>query len=118
MVAGEKGREIRKDKFTQLLKLLLSFNERIEYDYSEIRHFSNRVSSNYADISVNNTNNRKTWCWIRPSEDTHPIWKCEYFSEKPPEEKLELVRNNNACYRCLGKGNSSSFAAPYPLLLV
>ena len=75
----------------------------------------NSASSNYVANSVNAvgggdfTGSRRPWCWIHPEENTHPIWRCLEFSGKPPKERIDLVRNNNACYRCLEQGHSSRF---------
>ena len=128
LVTGDKRMEIGRNKFPHLLKLLRSFSERIEYEFSELRSPTNRVSANYADMNgktvpssasyadmkekiVQSSGNstRKPWCWKHPNEETHPIWRCEQFSERSADIRLELVRNNNACYRCLQQGHSARF---------
>ena len=35
---------------------------------------------------------------------SHPIWKCPLFAEKTVKERIELVRVNKACQRCLAIG--------------
>ena len=116
LVTGEKRREICNKKNYFLLQLLLKFKARIEYEFSAMRNLErNSASSNYVENSVLTvggvgvTGSRRPWCRIHPEENTHTIWRCLEFSGKPPKGRIDLVRNNNACYRCLEQGHSSRF---------
>ena len=35
----------------------------------------------------------------------HPIWRCRLFEGKEPQEKVDLVRKNNACFACIDIGH-------------
>ena len=40
--------------------------------------------------------------------DTSPVWACRAYEEKSPKEKVELVRDNIACWSCLRQGHKVS----------
>ena len=49
--------------------------------------------------------NRKQRCWLHQTNDDHPIWRCGLFERKEPQEKVNSVRKNNACFACLDVGH-------------
>ena len=112
VVTGEEHDKISKNKFPFLLKLLLQFRERIEYELLDIRgsiyegrtvhHGEGRLKGRNIDKPVEN---KKQKCWIHMSNVDHPIWRCRVFENKSPSEKVDLVRKNNACFACLEIGH-------------
>ena len=109
IVTGDKRDEISRDKFTSLLKLLLTCRERIEYKISEIRFVSAKKGKvNHGELSKTRNEqvleNRKQRCWLHQTNGDHPVWRCRLFESKEPQEKVDLVRKNNACFACLDIG--------------
>ena len=112
VVPGEECDKISKNKFPSLLKLLLQFRERIEYELSDIRgsiyeggavhHGEGRLKGCNIDKPVES---KKQKCWIHLSNGDHPIWRCRVFENKSPSEKVDLVKKNNACFACLEIGH-------------
>ena len=109
IVTGEKRTEIAKDKFPSLLKLLIHFRERLEYEMSNIRgdiSDKGKVTSNEGRLKGNKpTESNKQRCWIHLTNGDHQIWRCRVFASKSPSEKVDLVRRNNACFACLEVGH-------------
>ena len=111
-MTGEECDKISKNKFPSLLKLLLQFRERIEYELSDIRgsiyeggtvhHGEGRLKGRNIDKPVES---KKQKCWIHLSNGDHPIWRCRVFENKSPSEKVDLVKKNNACFACLETGH-------------
>ena len=112
VATGEERDKISKNKFSSLLKLLLQFRERIEYELSDIRgniyeggmvhHGEGRLKGSNIDKPVGS---KKQKFWIHLSNGDHPIWRCRVFENKSPSEKVDLVRKNNACFACLEIGH-------------
>ena len=112
VVTGDEHDKISKNKFPSLLKLLLQFRERIEYEPSDIRgsiyegrtvnHGEGRREGRNIDKPVES---KKQKCWIHLSNGDHPVWCCRVFDNKSPSEKVDLVRKNNACFACLEIGH-------------
>ena len=109
IVTGEKHTETDKDKFPSLLKLLIHFRERLEYEMSNIRgDISHKGKVNFIEgwLEGNKpTESNKQRCWIRLTNGDHPKWRCQVFASKSPSEKVDLVRKNNACFACLEVGH-------------
>ena len=81
IVTGEKRKEIAKDKFPSLLKLLLiHFREGLEYEMSNIRGdipHKGKVNFNEGWLKGNKpTESNKQRCWIHLTNGDHPIWRC------------------------------------------
>ena len=109
IVTGEKRMEIIKDQFPSLLKLLIHFQERLEYEMSNIREdISHKGKVNFSEGRLKGnkpTESNKQRCWIHLTNGDHPIWRCRVFASKSPSEKVDLVRKNNACFACLEVGH-------------
>ena len=102
MITGNEKEPIQKDKFPYLLKLLVQFRERIEYKHASLRSSLNsrlreQLNFNVQD-TIDDSNNRRVWCWLHPDSADHPIWRCEEFRMKSIEERLALVKTNRACF--------------------
>ena len=123
------------NKFCSLLEFLLEHKRAIEYEMMNIRAPSkqvqfqdqkeekqvktlqvasvkeNRESDSIQDNDESDDQDDYWYenfrCWIHRS-DTHPVWACRAYEEKSPEEKVELVRENNACWSCLRQGHKVS----------
>ena len=110
IVTGDERDEISRDKFPSLLKLLLTCRERIEYKLSEIRFVSAKKGKvNHEELSKTRNEqvleNTKQRCWLHQTDGDHPIWRCRLFESKEPQEKVDLVRKNNAYFACLDIGH-------------
>ena len=115
IITGENKEEIRENKFPALLKLLLRFKDRIEYQQSGLRFLNqNKYSSHHVDnekcnrlsaAANGNHPDSHPWCWLHPRQTSHPIWRCKQLEESSPEERLQLVKDNKACYACLQEGH-------------
>ena len=101
IVTGEDRITIGKDKFPRLLKLLLSFKERLEYKFSDLRLEEEEIED---DVHHADSRPARNNCWIH-AELQHRIWNCRTFANKTIQEKLELVRLKNACTKCLDTGH-------------
>ena len=114
MVTDESELNIERDKFPNLLKLLGQFKHRLEYRLSDIRQIPRVKGGVHFGDTTNNRDerpmqmSRRPWCWLHPDRDDHPIWRCEEFAAKSAKERLELVRNHEACFRCLDQGHKTS----------
>ena len=103
VVTGENRISVGRDKFPQLLKLLLRHKERLEYKLSDVRSTELKtVGVHAADVR----SGRRALCWIHTESD-HPIWRCKSFERKSIEEKLDLIRKNKACCKCLESDHES-----------
>ena len=106
IVTGDDRISIGSDKFPALMKLLLQFEERIEYRQSSMRMSCHRnVLANAADGRIkedglSTLNNKRPWCWLHPNCNDHPIWRCKLFEEKTGLERINLLKSNNACFSC------------------
>ena len=98
--------EIVKDKFPALLDLLLEFRERIEYKFSDLRSGSSEMG--HTLLANRGIKEEKPRCWMHPNHHGHPIWKCKAFENKSAAEKIKLVRENEACFRCLEQGHTAN----------
>ena len=94
-----------KNKFALLNKLLLEFRDRIEYKLANIRMV---CEDRYAAHHVNLQNSviKKSQCWLHKINGDHPIWRCRLFLSKSVSERIELVKQNRACYSCLDLGHT------------
>ena len=97
--------EIIKDKFPALLDLLLEFRERIEYKFSDLRSGSSEMG--HTLLANRGIKEEKPRCWMHPNHHGHPIWKCIAFENKSAAEKIRLVRENEACFKCLEQGHTT-----------
>ena len=102
------------DKFSTLKTLLDDWRGRIEYKVANVR--ATIVTPQESSVLLgtsntrpnNNTNSRSYSCWIHTTNDSHPIWRCKKFQGMPVDERIELVRQNRACFKCLEKGHATA----------
>ena len=99
-----------RNKFELLNKLLLEFRDRIEYKLANIRKVDEKkyVSYHINPQTSQTSLTKKSKCWLHKINGDHPIWRCRLFLNKPVLERIELVKQNNACYSCLELGHTAS----------
>ena len=96
------------NKFELLRKLMDEWRNQIEYKLANIRKISEkRCLSNHMGSQFPN-NGKRSKCWLHKMNGDHPIWRCRLFQNKPVKERIQLVKENNACYRCLETGHTST----------
>ena len=100
--------EIVRDKFPALLDLLLEFRERIEYKFCYLR--SEPTVIGHTHLTNRGMKEEKLRCWMHPNHHGHRIWRCKAFESKSATEKIKLVRENEACFRCLEQGHTTNSA--------
>ena len=106
------------DKFSLLKALLDDWRARIEYKIANLRAsttteegtvFFGNSSTNNSNNNNNTTRTQQQPCWmIHTSNNNHPIWRCREFQKKSVDERIALVRENNACFKCLSKGHNTA----------
>ena len=110
MVTDESREYVERDKFPNLLNLLCQFKNRLEYRLSDIRK-APKGGVHFRDTTKREDGAkpmiRSPWCWIHPERDDHPVWRCEEFAAMDANERLELVRKHDACFRCLDQGHKT-----------
>ena len=99
--------EIVRDKFPALLDLLLRVRERIEYKFCDLRSGSSEIG--HTLLTKEKIKEEKPRCWMHPNHQGHPIWKCKAFESKSAAEKIKLVRENEACFKCLEQRHTTKF---------
>ncbi|XP_057308008.1 uncharacterized protein LOC130645900 [Hydractinia symbiolongicarpus] len=109
IVVQEKHDQFKSEAEEALLKLLLTYRERIEYKCSNIRscdEFRGNVNlSDSRDPRNSLENTLKQRCWLHQVNGDHPIWRCRLFQSKSPEERVDLTKKYNACFACLEVGH-------------
>ena len=114
-VKGCNGANIDKlNKFPALLEFLVERKSVIEYMSTDLRasasshkgniHLAQETSNNVTD----NETTERYRCWMHKN-NSHGVHECTLFSEKTPEERIRLVKENRACWSCLKIGHKSSF---------
>ena len=98
-----KGENKYKSKF--LTTLLYEFRDRIEYKLANIRKVSEKGYVAYVNPNPLPSPIRKSKCWLHKTNGEHPIWKCRLFLNKSVEERIELTKENNACFSCFEVGH-------------
>ena len=80
VATGGKRTEIAKAKFPSLLKLLIHFRERLEYEVSIIRggiSHKRKVHLKEGWLTGSKpTESNKQRCWIHLTNGDHAIWRC------------------------------------------
>ena len=88
-----------------VFKLLMDFLERwrriIEYDAAAIRVVIEKKAgvTNLATSKQGNAAKSEV-CWLH-EDGYHPVWKCKLFQMMPIKEKLDMVKQKQACEACL-----------------
>ena len=82
-------------RFELMLELLQKWAIR-EYDQASIRKAPEKT------VRANHTTQRpvKEACWIH-TQEKHPIWVCQTFKAMPLNERVDLTKQNKACFACL-----------------
>lgn len=105
----------RSNKFQELLKFLLHQNKTtFEYESSELRTTDSQSikgSTHYAGGSESNiyTSQQgkqlpRNKCLFH-NKGEHSTCECQYFLFKTPQERLETLKQKNACLSCLKHGH-------------
>jgi hypothetical protein len=110
-----------RQKFKALMDLLDDWRNRLEYINSGIRTMPEQRGDSH-HVSGENANSggtrsaeghrsvqtAKQACWLHKSLfgeiGDHPIWRCREFRSKTVQERLKLLKANNACQACLLTG--------------
>ena len=106
------------DKFLHLLKFLLEKKKAIKYDLSDLRRSSTGTTRQPAvNLATRETDqddtragsDKKSWkgCWLHNSEG-QKISDCRRYLSMSSEDKVKLLKENRACWSCLGLGHRSS----------
>ena len=95
-----------RQKFKALMELLDDWRNRLEYINSGIRTLpEQRSESHHVNMDGQTA---KQVCWLHKSLfgeiGDHPIWRCREFRTKNVQERLKLLKENNACQACLLTG--------------
>ena len=87
-------------KFQLLLQFLKKWKQMIEYDEAAIRKVPEKKAG--ATYFASSRRNKKSEsCWIHTDNGEHPIWRCRIFQSMSLQEKLDLVKQKEACQACL-----------------
>lgn len=99
---------IATDNVPTLRNLLLEFRERIEYKFCNLRERISEPGHLSHTLLVDRKScEQKPPCWMHHNHHGHPIWRCKAFDSKSASEKVKLVWENNACFRCLEQGHTT-----------
>lgn len=74
--------------------------------------FFSQADNNYPIFSQNQNNNFATQsqshsCKVCKSTNSHPLFKCEYFLNKDPQTRFNIVNQYSFCKNCLGFHNTN-----------
>jgi hypothetical protein len=87
-----------------VFKLLMNFLERwrqiIEYDESAIRKGPEKKVGLAHHVGSKQTKAKSEVCWMHEGGN-HPVWKCKLFQGMNIKDKLDMIKQNNACQACL-----------------
>jgi hypothetical protein len=91
-----------------IFKLLMSFLKRwrqiIEYDDAAIRKGpEKKVGTTHYASAKQGSAARSEVCWVH-EDGNHPVWKCKIFQMMPIKDKLDLIKQKQACQACLETG--------------
>ena len=100
-VAGEQHLRSQ-GKFHALLELLKNWRYRLEYLNDTMRATS-AITLHIQGAA--NKNHQKQACWIHKESGDHPIWRCRVFRAKSVDERVQLTKDNHACFTCLEIGH-------------
>ena len=92
------------EKFQTLLKLLKNWRYRLEYLNDSMRSTSAITLHIQGDA---NKSHQKQTCWIHKEAGDHPIWRCRVFRTKTVDERVQLTKDNHACFTCLEVGHGT-----------
>ena len=104
-------KETKHDQKFQILKELMDeWRNRIEYKIASIRIVPTQEGTTHytSRVPTNNAPPKKSKCWIHTANGDHPIWRCRIFAAKSVKERIQLVKQNHACFGCLEKGHPTS----------
>ena len=98
---AEKGETDSQDVFRLLMEFLAKWRKIIEYDAAAIRKTSDKKMVGHAN-HVSDTRQKSTKsevCWVHEGGN-HPVWKCKLFQMMSIKEKLDMVKQKQACHAC------------------
>ena len=104
-------KETKHDQKFQLLKELMDdWRNRIEYKIANIRAAPVQEGTTfYTNFAPNNNaSTKRSKCWIHRANGDHPIWRCRIFAAKSVKERIQLAKQNHACFSCLEIGHPTS----------
>ena len=76
-------------------------NRPSNFNGREMAHNSRYQGGGQGGIDRSSRYGNKYRCWVHKINGDHPIWRCREFQRKSVQERKELVKQNNACERCL-----------------
>ena len=88
--------------FQLLMDFLAKWRKIIEYDAASIRKTSEKKihgQANHMSGTKQRSQNKSDVCWVHEGGN-HPVWKCKIFQMMPLKEKLEMVKQKQACHAC------------------
>lgn len=98
------------------LKSLISYvDHEIEISQAAYEATSGQFRSNAANTddrikkrAVNSVNKTKSKYENKCADcgDSHAVWRCDVFRQKPVNDRLKLVKKEALCFVCLGKGHN------------
>ena len=94
------------EKFKLLKELLDNWRSRIEYKVSSVRN-APVTTTDGGNIFLTNSKDtpKQSSCWLHKATPGHPIWRCHAFARKSVDERIQLVKENKACFKCLETGH-------------
>jgi hypothetical protein len=99
---AEKGEKDSQVVFSMLMEFLARWRKIIEYDAAAIRKTSDKKivgQTNHVAKNRQQKSEKSEACWIH-EDGNHPVWKCKIFQMMTVKDKLELVKQKQACHAC------------------
>ena len=107
------------NKFPELLKFLIERKSIIEYALSDLRttesgasasvHFVDQDEATGAQEARNDNSQGGTFHCLIHKNAKHGTTDCDAFLNKSIDERIEIVKDNNACWSCLKIGHQSAW---------
>ena len=99
---AEKGEKDSQVVFSMLMEFLARWRKIIEYDAAAIRKTSEKKivgQTNHLSKNHQQKSEKSEVCWIH-EDGNHPVWKCKIFQMMTVKDKLEMVKQKQACHAC------------------
>ena len=97
---AEKGDVDSQATFKMLMGFLGKWRRIIEYDESAIRKVPQKKSGSAHYVTPGQAKTKSEVCWMH-EDGKHPIWNCRIFQGMQISDKLDLIKQKNACQACL-----------------
>ena len=99
---AERGEIDSSAVFRLLMAFLTKWRQIIEYDEAAIRKApEKKVGATHYTGSRQERLYKSEVCWVHEENGNHPVWKCKAFQALSIKDKLDLVRQKQACQACL-----------------